>query len=78
MSHLCLVCYQQNHFPDSVMNVGPEEVCDNRQQVCDDLKSVITVNKLVMTVLGSVLKLMLEKSFLRLNNKHQYYLLRSP
>ena len=38
------------------MTVRPEEVYDNRQQVCDDLKSVITVNKLVMTVLGSVLK----------------------
>ena len=63
MSHLCLVCNQWNHFSDSVMTVGPEEVCDNRQQVCDDLKSVITVNKLVMTVLGSVLKLMLEKKF---------------
>ena len=45
------------------MTVGPLEVCENRQQVCDDLKSVITVNKLVMTVLGSVLKLMLEKKF---------------
>ena len=63
------------------MTVSSEEVCDIRQQVCDDLelvKSVITVNKLVMTVLGSVLKLMLEKKFPRLNNKHRYLLLLSP